>query len=647
MPPFPQAKPDLSKFKKAPAPDLGQFKKQKPSFRYDVPAEVETREQKMARLNAEALTAQAEMKKANSLGGFIGNFNTAVRDTILPAPVALGKTIGKILDDPSKKLVPLQQLQEAQRTTQRLIKEREARGEDTTALKRGYNNNVAQIDELNKDIKGYGASLPKTSEVVGQLAGTALDTLSAGTYGKTATAGMKTGEFATGKLLPTAVNRLRATPAPAQGLFSAPTLGRVAQGAGTGYAYDVASGLQGLRGEDRKDAKALIPGIGTAIGGGIPLALGAEKSVLLRTTKKGKEELAQKQMQNIIGRRAKDLDKLDAKSTLRGAVIKGNERGIDIKKVLSETDTLAGSVDDTGLITTRGPGEAIEVYTQKYIDGNESKVSEVLRKEGRSISPETIRAKLESAVRKSGISGKELKTALANVDDEIAGLALGSPTPSGAIPLEAVHQAKIDKYSDIKFNTEASVSKYKRAVAKALKEIVEAETTSADVRGINKELSKHFAVIDYLTRLDGKKVSGGAFGKVASQFLGAAIGSHFGPLGTIGGAELAGKMKGADLAGTFGGKTGLEVPEAPAFTSANEYLNRKPLGLPASSTYKSPVITLPARSQSAIDAQEIARVQAQLPQSLKSLGSRQMSQATTIIPTKKAIPKSVAPKKKK
>lgn len=616
--------------------------------KYDVPEvsapTLSQREQHKSVL-AGALTDQSryaqESDKANSPLGFATNFSKALVSNLAPSEVGLGKSIGQIAENNDVYVQAGNKVQDANLALIKLIRQKEARGEDTTKLKQIFNQNQKQVNELSGTISSNVANLPSSLKVAGQLGGASLDLLSAGTYGK-ATLGMKTGELAlpgaaklAAQALPSA-SRVVTPLAKSTGLFSKAGAARVAQGAGIGYAYDVVGGLAGNRGEDRTGAKALIPGLGTAIGGGIPLALEGERSVInafnSNFTKEGR-------IANLEAKRLKALQDLK-QAPLTKAVEKGKARGIDVRKVLSETDVLSGAVDKSGRITTKGEDGAIAQYTKEFVDGNEALVSEALKKEGRSISPQTVRAKLTRAIKESGIEGAELKKALNNVGDEIDGLSLRSGE-SGAIPLETIHNAKIDKYSDINFNTEASTGKYKKAIARAFKELVQENSKDVQVEAINKELAKHFAVIDYLSKLDGKTVKGGKLGKYFGQTVGAIVGSHFGPIGSVVGAEAGGRIKGELMSRVFGGKTGKVQPQAEAITGAKAFINQEPLSLPAKSVVPSPVINLPARTQSTIDAQEIQRIQSQLPQSSNNLGSRQISQATTITPTTNDIAKTI------
>lgn len=584
------------------------------TFRYNVPAVVtppptpESRADLKRKAIEESVAYQNKSDRDNSTLGIIKNTITglpkAFINTVGASEIGLGETIGKIagaknLNTYNKNITDLVN---SNINTQKLIKQYEAAGKDATKLKNIYNSTQDLIDENKKEIGDYGASLPSTEKVVGQLGGTALDLLTAGTYGKAATS-MKSARLSKSSL--PFVKKVATTVSPAlgqistqapKGLFTLKGLGNVAKGAGIGYGYDVTSGLQGFRGEDREGAASFVPGLGTAIGAAFPIiAEGTQTVKNLRDPEFKATKLAEK--------RKIQLDKLDKYSNVNKAVLKGQDRGIDIKKVLSETDVLHGAADKTGHITTKGEGNAVELYTKQYIDGNEAIVSDILKKEGRSMSADAVRVKLNKAVMDAGIEGAALTQARSKIDDEIAGYALRAGS-TGTIPVETLHNAKIDKYNNINFFTEGNTKKYDKTVAKALKELVQENTTSVDVQKVNEELSKHFAVIDYLNKLDGKKVDGGKLGKYFAQTTGAIIGSHFGPLGAIGGAEAGARIKGNMMSKVFDGKTGKTLPTSDIMNEATRVRDAAPM---------------------------------QLPQSSNSLGNRNISQSTTIIPIKNSI----------
>jgi hypothetical protein len=550
---------------------------------FDVDEVKEDTQTRLTRAQNEAAKAQQEAKKAGSLGGLARNFGKALVENIAPSQVGLGKSVAKIFGNQSEtygKIIG--DVNNQQANLLRLIKEKETKGGDTTSLKRLYNDNVKQLRELNKTLSEE-SELPSAGKVVGQLAGTALDIGTVGTYGKA-----KTGLMQAGKLAPQATKKItqlgvsagvpemaRVAGQKASGLFTKKGLANVGVGAGLGYTSDVAMGLQGLRGEDREGGKAFIPGLGTAIGTTIPAISETTQTVKNLTNPELKA-------QRLVAKRAKGLEALDSYQSIKKATEKGRERGIDIKKRLAETDVLSGAVDKNGTITTKGAGGPIEQYTKDFIDGNENIVSDLLKKENRSVSPAFIKARLLKKIKSAGIEGKALVSAEKSIDDEIAGY-MRRANRQGNIPVSTLHDAKIDKYNGINFFTEGVSKKYDKTVAQALKEIVEETTTSAKIKDINRELSKHFAVIDYLERLDNKKVQGGKLGKYFAQTVGAMVGGQVGgPLGAIAGAEIGAGIKGASMAQTFRGKTGKIAPQSEVITEALRVKNAPPLELPYS-----------------------------------------------------------------
>jgi len=554
------------------------------SFRYQVEQTPIDRASKIKQYQNEATAADEEAKKANSFTGMLKNFGKAFVENVAGSEVGLGKTIAEINFDPMQYADNINTLTSSNITLQKLIKQKEDAGQDATSLKKSYNSNSDLIDEWKSEIQGHLERLPSDSKAVGQMGGTMLDILTAGTYGK-ATVGMKPFEMTTKKGLTKAIATGGGLPELGKiaemgkptGLFTIPGVKKILKGAGIGYLYDVTQGMQGMRGEDREGMAAGIPGIGTLLGATISAIPEAAQSYKNNFTVDGR-------VQTLINQRQRELDKLDSYVTLKKTLEKGREKGINIKKILSTTDVLHGSVDNTGTIHTLGEGAAVEQYTKQFIDGNESIVSDLLKKEGRGIAPNIVKKALIKEINSAGIEGAALTRALKSVDDEMAGY-MTRATEGGAIPVEVLHNAKVDKYNSINFFTEGNTKKLDKTIARTLRELVEKNTKSVDVAKINKELSKHFTVIDYLTKLDNKKVEGGRLGKYFASTIGSIIGHGAGgPLGGILGAEAGGRVKGGLMASTFNGRTGIVQPQSKVITNAKKVLKEKPMRLGAQSS---------------------------------------------------------------
>jgi hypothetical protein len=548
--------------------------------KYDVPESASARKNKVAGYKQEEVAAKTESKKANSATGFLKNFSKALIENIAPSEVGLGKTIGKVFGNQSETYSQtLQGLNASQVDLRKRIRENEAKGKDTTKLKQMYNENLPEIQKLERSL-GEESKLPSTFEVAGQIGGTALDVATAGTYGKA-----KTGVMSSGRLAQKGAGKVKAAVTgvspelgkiaeqKASGIFTKKGAGNVAKGAGIGYAFDVTQGAQGNRGEERDGVDAFKPGFGTALGAGIPAIAEGVQSV-----KNAKGFFTpEKKAERLVRRREKELDKL-VTIPLKKTIEKGRQRGIEVKKVLAETDVLHGAVDNTGTINTKGKDGAVEQYTHQFVDGNEAIVSDALKKEGVSVSLDLVKNRLVNAIKKEGIEGAALVAALRKVDDEIGGYALRA-SGGGAVPLATLHDAKINKYNNINFFTESNAKQYDKTIARTLKELVQENTKSIDVENVNKELAKHFAVIDFLKKLDGRKVEGGRLGKYFAKTVGAVVGSHFGPLGSLAGAEIAGNIKGRSMSRAFNGRTNKQFEQPQVIKDALNFTQSKPLSM--------------------------------------------------------------------
>lgn len=336
----------------------------------------------------------------------------------------------------------------------------------------------------------------------------------------------------------------------------------------TGAKFGGAYGLAGAL-DERKSIKdtALQTGIG-AVGGALAGAgLAAGTSVLGLGVKKA-SQLISKDLRSKAAVQAnlEGLTQLEGNNAvLRKTIDAAKQKGIDSKKLLAQTDLLQGAVDKDGTIRTTQEGGAIS-QLQDFLKPQEDVIGKNLVKENKSIPLEQVKQDLVKAINESGIKGADKVTALAKVENEIKGLSLETDA-SGNIPLAAIHEAKKYKYANIDYLNPANKNTDK-VIAKVLKETVENNTESVDVKNLNKELAAHYAVLSLLEKLDGKKVKGGRLGKYFSKTLGAIVGSHFGPLGAIVGSEVSGALSGRTMSSTFGRTVGKALAPSTAMEQA-------------------------------------------------------------------------------
>lgn len=267
----------------------------------------------------------------------------------------------------------------------------------------------------------------------------------------------------------------------------------------------------------------------------------------------------------VVTKRIADLKKIEgSKANLRTYVAKQSERKFSPADDIAKTDLLKDAVDNTGTIRTKQEGGALEQYNA-FIKPQEKVVSQALVAEGKTVPLADVEKALVDAVNKSGLKGASRTAALNQVKKEMAGYR-SELKGATEIPVSLIHEAKVDKYANVNYLNEGG--RVDKAIAKILKELVEKNTESVDVKALNDELARHYANIGYLEKLDGAKVEGGKLGKHFATLLGGLVGSSFGPLGTIAGAELAGGLKGKLMSSTFNKPTGGTLKSSEAMTKA-------------------------------------------------------------------------------
>jgi hypothetical protein len=520
---------------------------------FAVPEPANYRENRIEQFQAEASQSQAEAEKANSFMGMTKAFGKAFIKNIAPSQVGLGKSIGNILYANSKENKNLQdtisQGEDIKVNLLKTIREQEAQGKDTTRLKQAYNaqeKNVADTTRTARDL----VQLPSTAKVAGQLGGTALDLLTAGTYGKAKTAAMGTGRLVTAspavKTAATAVGvpELGAIAGQkAAGLFSLKGAGNIAKGAGIGYASDVALGLSGERGAEREGAAAFIPGLGTALGAAIPAV--SETAQTVKNIRNPEVLISEKRM--------KALRDLETKNVKIATVFDAADRkGIDVRKTLAETNLLNGAISPDGRISSDKALSNFNEFIQPY----EGQVKDALEKEGRSVQINQLVNDAKDFINQSTLSDRQK----VELQQELAGqLDAFSQFRGKAVPVTALHDTKVTLANSNNYLNPGKNIVDKEA-ARFFKDLVERNTSSMDVAKYNGELSKYYTVREALEKMDRAVVNGGRMGKYFSSLIGSGVGGLAGgPVGAIVGAEVGAKTRGGMMSRAFGGdiKTGL------------------------------------------------------------------------------------------
>lgn len=331
-----------------------------------------------------------------------------------------------------------------------------------------------------------------------------------------------------------------------------------------------------------------------------------------------------------IARRKNELSRVvDSNASLRRVVANHSAKKIDSVDILSQTDLLKNAVDNTGTIRTQNAISELNDFIAPY----EKVVTQTLEREGVRLPLKTVENSLRATIDKSGLEGAALDAAHTKITAEIAGLSRRA-NAEGFITLGKIHDAKVNKYATLDYMNPSSKMADK-AIARTFKELVEKNTKSADVNALNKELGQHFSVLDLLEKLDGKKVEGGRLGKYFGTTIGAIVGSHFGPLGAIAGAEFGARLRGAQLASNkVGAQGGTPLGVSESMKNATAQSKMPPLMLPPGKrgTPGNPAVQSTVRSGGVIRLGDGFKMEKQTPlrqSSSNSLGNLQKSQTDT------------------
>lgn len=329
--------------------------------------------------------------------------------------------------------------------------------------------------------------------------------------------------------------------------------GRVVQGAlafGQGY-----QGYQDIKqGIKEKDIAKTVQG-GLELGTSAVAAHGAVKTNGLLLNKDFTAPIASTVSEAVLPKaKVEAMVVKDTNKVLTG-LREGNQKvsrvfeeakaqGHDVQSDLANSDFLVGSVNKNGRINTRKAGGAID-KVKTILEPGESVVRDNIVRENKRVSLQYVEQEMLKNIENSNIRGAAKITAIKKVKQEIEGLRLKADK-FDTVPLEEIHDTKVYKGKNINY-TDKDVQNADKAITNALKRIVEDNVDGINVKEINAELSKYYAMLRVLDKLHGSTIEGGRLGKYATRMLGAIAGSKFGPVGAAVGAEVSGGLHGLYL----------------------------------------------------------------------------------------------------
>jgi len=497
-------------------------------FKYDVSSAPVVRKP-IEELRKAAVTAQKTSDYSSSPVGLAVNTAKDLFNTFTSSEQGLGKSIQKIYGNQSGELQnSADSMTKTQQGIKSLIANKEVRGESAEDLKRQYNKNADILKNMGVDIKEE-ASLPSTGQVVGQIGGTALDLLTAGTYG-VATKGAKS--FAllpkvTKATSPTLVTALRETVAKPSGIFTAKGAGNIAKGGAVGYGYDVTQGLQ------NESSNPYTPRLGTAIGSILPGISAGGQTVKTGITKAVDSFSPSK----FVEKRAGAFDTLlNSGVKTKNAFERSKAKGYDVTKTLALDDRFIPDVVDGKVV----PDKAI-IAVQGEAKPMAKLVRGVIDSEDKYINLEDFRQKALKQAENLKDQGAEYERVVARINADIESYKKFQ-NQAGEIPLSKVDDFKKAKYESINWNDPEKLSA-DRAIGKASRQIIDDNVTDISANDMNRELGKLYDAQEMLESLGGRAIQGGRLGKYFARGFGVAIGSKFGPAGSILGGVTADKWR--------------------------------------------------------------------------------------------------------
>ncbi len=281
---------------------------------------------------------------------------------------------------------------------------------------------------------------------------------------------------------------------------------------------------------------------------------------------------------DVVVKRIDSLKQIENNNSRISKIVnQATGKGVDVKNIVAKTDLLQGSVDEAGNLNTLERGGAVDQFNQ-FMSGQESVVSDALKREGISIPFSQVEESLNNSMNSSRLAGGS-KTRIANlIKQELDGLRMDVDS-NGNIPLDKLQDAKISTTNGIDY-TKPETKINAKMVGNTYKTLIE-NNSKLPVKNLNGELSTYYQIGDYLEALNGKKIQGGKLGKYFASTVGGIAGSHFGPFGTVIGAEIASKLKGLGMSSTFGPEIGKNLVPSELMTQTVNANSTPRLALPA------------------------------------------------------------------
>lgn len=480
---------------------------------FDIP---ETKVSKQNKIASETSKLKAEDEQANSFNEL---WTRPISDVVLTGTASLGDTLSSIKNTNSitdEYTHTLQILSDSNFNLLKKIHTESRSGKDTTKLKQIYNSNLQILADLEDEYKSQTKSVHKTDkQVAGELGMTALNILTAGTYGK-ATSLMKTGVLT--RKAPTAIKETINLIKKPSGLMTKKGLTNVGVGGAAGYGFDVTANLQ----EGDTGAEIFNPGFGTLLGAGIPTITGLTSSI--------KNKLSGATTRSELG---KMYTKIAGQYNQSQSLLNRSK--------LTETDPI-------GVLEMYGGKTVPEMGTNGKVDPTESigflknKIGEFsnLKNEALFVSDKKVSIPDLRKYSMDLIDGMKSWTELKKLEarNEVEKIIKSlekayknSPKNFGGLELSVLDQIKTEQTGLSKsYNNKSPKFNYDShsIVGKGARDLIELMTDDQSVKDLNKLIQSHYDAIELLGSWKGKTPMGGMLSKRFMQLGGDIIGGMVG-----------------------------------------------------------------------------------------------------------------------
>lgn len=384
-------------------------------------------------------------------------------------------------------------------------------------------------------------------QIIGEAAGTALETLSFGTYGKTATAGMKS--FQLGKQTVPTIAKPILSPAKK-------VLQGVKQGAGIGGVYGSAFGVASAMEQNKSTAdivkEGLTGGITGAVGGGVlggtvSGLTGGASALISRANKlstEGKTALG-KYAEKKLFQTSRELVKMSPTKTANEAKWQKNTPEFIANEFVIDPETLKPKsilqlIDSDGrkLVTD----DAVNALRGKYQEESAA-FNNLLKDSGEYVSLNTLRQRAIENIKGLKTQGSDYDSAVAQIEKEINSYKKNYQT-NGLVDGDDL-LIRVDDFNKIKSGLWSKTSNFNPTQADKLqsdvsykmgqtaKDLIEETVDDVAVKKMNQRLGDMASAINVLQSAQGKVIPGGFFGRQLTRIAGTIAGSTGGLPGSI------------------------------------------------------------------------------------------------------------------